>query len=44
MLDVRSIHISGAWEQYQMYRIDHETRRLYPWRQLVEGDNYRLAA
>jgi hypothetical protein len=44
MLDVRSIHISGAWEQYQMYRIDHETRRLYPWRELVEGDNYRLAA
>jgi len=44
MLDVRSIYISGAWEQYQMYRVDHETRRLYPWRELVEGDNYRLAA
>jgi hypothetical protein len=44
MLDVRSIHISGAWDQYQAYRIDHETRRLYPWRELVEGDNYRLAA
>jgi hypothetical protein len=44
MLDVRSIHISGAWDQYQTFRIEHETQRLYPWRELVEGDHYRLAA
>ena len=44
MLDVRSIHISGAWDQYQTFRIDCERERLYPWRELVEGDNYRLAA
>ncbi len=44
MLDVRSIHISGAWDQYQTYRIEHETKRLYPSRDLVAGDNYRLAA
>lgn len=44
MLDVRSIHISGAWDQYQTFRIEHETKRLYPWRELVAGDNYRLAA
>jgi hypothetical protein len=44
MLDVRSIHIAGAWEQYQAFRIDCEKQRLYPWRELVEGDNYRLAA
>jgi hypothetical protein len=44
MLDVRSIQISGAWEEYQNFRIEQETKRSYPWRELVEGDNYRLAA
>jgi len=44
MLDVRSIHINGDWEQYQTFRIDRETTRQYPWRELVEGENYRLAA
>jgi hypothetical protein len=44
MLDVRSIHIAGAWDQYQAFRIAYETKRLYPWRELVEADNYRLAA
>ena len=43
MLDVRSIHINGDWDQYQKYRIECETKRLYPWRQLVEGDQYSLA-
>lgn len=44
MLDVRSIHTNGDWEQYQTYRIECETRKLYPWRELVEAENYRLAA
>jgi hypothetical protein len=44
MLDVRSIQITGAWDQYQAFRIASETKRLYPWRELVEGDKYRLAA
>jgi hypothetical protein len=44
MLDVRSVQINGDWEEYQTYRIERETARLYPWRELVEGDNYRLAA
>ena len=30
MLDVRSIYVSGHWEDYQAYRIDRETERLYP--------------
>ena len=44
MLDVRSIHVNGDWEQYMMFRIERETKRLYPWRELVEGDLFSLAA
>jgi hypothetical protein len=44
MLDVRSIHINGDWDQYQTYRIERETARQYPWRELVAGENYQLAA
>jgi Uncharacterised protein family (UPF0236) len=35
MLDVRSIYVSGLWEEYQEYRIQRETERLYPHRNLV---------
>lgn len=44
MLHVRSIHVNGDWEAYQQYRFERETSRLYPWRQLVEGPEYPLAA
>ncbi len=43
MLDVRSVHVDGAWESYQTYRIERETRELYPHRYLVEGTHYALA-
>jgi hypothetical protein len=36
MLNVRSIHVNGLWDEYQTYRIHQETERLYPHRQLVE--------
>ena len=35
MLDVRSIYVSDLWEEYQDYRIERETERLYPHRELV---------
>ncbi len=44
MLDVRSIYAEGAWPQYQAYRIRSETERLYPFRKLVEGSNFNMAA
>ena len=44
MLDVRSVAVNGEWEAYQAYRIERETRRLYPHRELVEGVNFPLAA
>ena len=36
MLEVRSVYLSGQWDEYQAYRIDQETQRLYPHRALVE--------
>jgi hypothetical protein len=43
MLDVRSIYVSGLWEEYQDYRIERETERRYPHRSLVEG-TFTMAA
>jgi hypothetical protein len=43
MLDVRSIYVSGLWDEYQEYRIERETERLYPHRAMVEGA-FTLAA
>ncbi len=37
MLDVRSVYISGLWDEYQTYWIDREANRLYPNRSLVVG-------
>ena len=43
MLDVRSTYVNGDWEEYQAYRIQQETKRLYPHRHLVEGSQYHMA-
>jgi hypothetical protein len=43
MLDVRSIHVSGLWEEYQNHRIEQENSKLYPYRSLV-ALNFGLAA
>lgn len=45
MLDVRSIYVSGLWDEYQEYRIQRETEKLYPHRQLVLTNGvYEMAA
>ena len=36
MLDLRSVFVSGQWEEYQSYRIELETQRLYPHREAAE--------
>lgn len=43
MPDVRSIDVSGLWDEYEDYRIDRETERLYPHRKLME-QTFTLAA
>jgi hypothetical protein len=45
MLDVRSIYVSGLWEEYQDYRTERETETLYPHRKLVlKHGAYDMAA
>jgi hypothetical protein len=36
MLEVRSLYVSGQWEEYQAYRIAQETQRLYPYREAAD--------
>ena len=43
MLNVRSVYVNSDWDQYQTYRIDCETKTLYPHRHLVDGPHYTLA-
>jgi hypothetical protein len=40
MLDLRSVWISGQWEAFQQERIERETERLYPHRNLVAGEAF----
>lgn len=40
MLDLRSVWISGQWEAFQSERIERETERLYPHRNLVAGEAF----
>jgi hypothetical protein len=40
MLDLRSVWIGGQWEAFQLQRIEHETERLYPHRNLVAGEAF----
>jgi len=35
MLDLRAVHASDQWEEFQEYRIDAESHRLYPYKHLV---------
>lgn len=36
MLDMRSTYVNGDWDAFMAYRIEQETQRLYPYRELVE--------
>jgi hypothetical protein len=37
MLDLRAVHASDKWEEFQRYRRDAESRRLYPYKELVDS-------
>jgi len=37
MLDLRAVHASDQWAEFQQYRIDAESRRLYPDKQLIDA-------
>jgi hypothetical protein len=40
MLDLRSVWIGGDWQGFQHHRIERETERLYPHRDLVAGEAF----
>jgi hypothetical protein len=40
MLDLRSVWIGGHWEAFQQDRIERETKRLYPHRNLIAGEAF----
>ena len=42
MLEVRSVYVSGQWEEYQAYRIEQERQHLYPYREAA-GPLYAMA-
>ena len=44
MLDLRSVWIGGHWEAFQQDRIERETTRLYPYRDLVAGEAFLAMA
>jgi hypothetical protein len=44
MLDVRSEYLNGDWEAFNASRIEAETRRLYPNRQVLETVQWSLAS
>lgn len=44
MLDVRSEFLNGDWEQFQKHRIEQETQRMYPHRQVLRGIEWPLVA
>lgn len=35
MLDLRAVHASDKWEEFQRYRVEAESRRIYPYQELV---------
>ena len=43
MLHLRAVHASDKWEAFQRYRMDAESRRLYPYKQTV-ASAWRAAA
>src|SRR6185295_15091555 len=44
MLDVRSEYLNGDWGASHSHRIEAETRRLYPHRQVLETIQWSLAS
>jgi hypothetical protein len=37
MLDLRAVHASDKWDEFQSYRMDAENRRIYPYKELVDS-------
>jgi hypothetical protein len=44
MLDVRSEFLNGDWQKFQQFRIERETERLYPHRNVLQDVEWQLAS
>jgi hypothetical protein len=44
LLHLRAIATSDHWDAYQTYRVEHETQRLYPYRQQLPPLEFPIAA
>jgi hypothetical protein len=44
MLDVRSEYVNGDWKGFQKFRIERETKRLYPHHKLFESAEWPIVA
>jgi hypothetical protein len=44
MLDIRSEFLNGDWTAFQGHRIERETQRMYPHRQVLKGIEWPLVA
>ena len=43
MLALRCIHLSDAWDDFIKFRVEHETERLYPYRDTLNETSWALA-
>jgi hypothetical protein len=44
MLDLRTTYVNGQWREFQQYRIENETLRLYPHQDALDAVQWPLAA
>jgi PAS domain-containing protein len=44
MLDLRTTYVNGQWQEFQQYRIEQETTRLYPYQDALDRAEWPLAA
>ena len=44
MLDLRTVHLSRQWDEFQAYRIQKEAERLYPHASLTQDVQWPIAA
>ncbi len=44
MLDLRSTYLNGDWDEFTAFRIKRETARLYPCREILDTNEWPIAA
>ena len=42
MLDLRCVHLSDTWDDFTEFRVQRETKRLYPYRETLTENHFSL--